>query len=109
MRLAMTAILMPVTAATAFVRLSVAATTASIRARLVMTATPMLVMVAMRVVAVKPAVMVEWTKARRVMMVIAWIRMPAPTHALPLAAVMGLFAPAVKNAMTAIKFKPMRA
>ena len=109
MRRVMMAILMPVTAAMACVRSSVAATIASIRAKLVMTATPMLVMVAMRVVAVKPAVMAGWIKARVVMMATAWIRMPAPTHALPLDAAMGLCAPAVKSAMTAIAFKPTRA
>ena len=98
----------------ACVRSSAAATTGSIKVRPAMTATSMLVMVAMRNAAARFAVMVEWIKASRVMMAIVLRPMPAATTASLLRAAM-VFAAKIlmlvkkdlRLVMTVIAFKPM--
>jgi hypothetical protein len=68
---------------------SVAATTAWIKAKPVMTAISASVMVAIRSVVARSAVMVAWIRVRPAMMAIASRPMPAVTTVLPRCAVMG--------------------
>ena len=96
--------------------MSAAATTGSITAKPVMTATSMLAMVATRNAAERSAVMVVWTKARPVMTAIVSRQMFAATIASLLLVVM-VFAAKIslsvrrvmRLAMTVIEFRPMRA